>query len=100
MIKPGVLSACIPKTHLFPELIYWLVSVMYLGKCFVMNSQGENVLQVSTLLIHQALCYLESDSSIQFSDDSLVQYYDNIAGEEFNQFMFYLKPDMNKFQRD
>ena len=55
---------------------------------------------MSTLLIHQALCYPESESSIQFSDDSLVQYYDNLAGEEFNQFMFHLKPNMNQFQLD
>ena len=84
MVKSEILSACIPKTHIFPEFIYWLKSIMYPGKCFVMNSQGENVLQVPTQLIRQALCYPESESSIQFSDDSLVQYYDNLAGEEFN----------------
>ena len=94
MVKSGVLFACSPKTHLFPEFIYWLVSVMYLGKCFVMNFEGENVLQVSTLLICQALCYPESESSIKFSDNSLVQYYDNLVGEEFNQFMFHLKPNI------
>ena len=55
MIKSEVLSTCIPKTHIFPEFIYWLVLVMYPGKLFFMNSQGENVLQVSTLLIRQAL---------------------------------------------
>ena len=97
MVKSGVLSACIPKTHLFPEFIYWLVSVIYPGKCFVMNCQGENVLQVSTQLIHQALCYPKSESSIHFSDDSLVNYYDNLAGEEFNQFIYFLKPNMKKF---
>ena len=85
MVKSGILSACIPKTHIFPEFIYWLVSIMYPGKFFIMNSQAKNVLQVFTQLIRQALCYLESKSSIQFSDDSLVQYYDNLAGEEFNQ---------------
>ena len=72
MVKSRVLSACIPKTHLFPEFIYWLVSVMYPGKCFVMNFQGENVLQVSTQLIRQVLCFPEPDSSFQFSEDSLV----------------------------
>ena len=48
MKSSGVLSACVPKTHFFPEFISWLVSSMYPGKCFIMNSQGENVLQVST----------------------------------------------------
>ena len=57
MKKLGVLSACIPKAHLFPKFIRWLVSSMYPGKCFVMNSHGENVLQVSSQLICQALCF-------------------------------------------
>ena len=93
MVKTGVLSACIPRTHLFPEFVYWLVSVMYLGKCFVMNFQGENVLQVSAQLIHQALCYPESESYVQFTDDSLMAYYDSLGGQEFNQFIFFLKLD-------
>ena len=94
MVKTGVLSACIPRTHLFLEFVYWLVSVMYPGKCFVMNCQGENVLQVSSQLIRRALCYPDSESYVQFTDDSLMEHYDSLAGQEFNQFIFFLKPDM------
>lgn len=57
MKKSGVLSACIPKAHFFPKFICWLVSSRYPSKCFIMNSQGENVLQVSTQLIRQAFCF-------------------------------------------
>ena len=91
--KSGVLSACIPKAHFFPEFICWLVSSMYPGKCFIMNSQGENVLQVSTQLIHQAFCFSEDKSSLQFSEDSLASYFENLSGEEFNQCMFHLRPN-------
>ena len=93
MEKTGVLSACIPKTHIFPEFIYWLVLFMYLGNFFVMNCEGDNVLQVSSQLIRQALCYPESESYVQFSDDSLVAYYDSLAGQYFNQFIHFLKPN-------
>ena len=80
MEKNGVVSACIPKTHIFPEFIYCIVSIMYPGKCFVMNCQGDNILQVSAQLIHQALCFLESESYIKFSDDSLIAYLDSLVG--------------------
>ena len=66
MEKTGVLTACIPKNHLFPEFINWLVSMMYPRKFFVMNCQWENILQVSDQLIRQALCFPESKSYIQF----------------------------------
>ena len=71
MKKSSALSACIPKAHFFLEFIYWLVSSMYPGKCFIMNSQGKNVLQVSTQLIRQAFCFSEDESSLQFLEDSL-----------------------------
>ena len=67
MKSSGVLPACIPKAHFFPEFISWLVSSMYRGKCFIMNSQGENILQVSTQLIRKAPCFLENESPLQFS---------------------------------
>ena len=51
MFNSGVLSACIQKTHIFPEFVHWLVSALYPGKCFVMNYLGENVLQVTTQLV-------------------------------------------------
>ena len=51
MAKFGLMSACISRTHIFPKLISWMVSVMYLGNFFVMNCRGENVLQVSAQLI-------------------------------------------------
>ena len=100
MEKTGVLSACVLKTHLFPEFIYWIVFVMYPGKFFVMNYQGENILQVSVQLIRQALCYPESESYVQFSDDSLITYYDNLAGQEFNQFIHFLKSNKHNFVPD
>ena len=87
MQSSGVLSACIPKTHFFPEFISWLVSSMYPGKCFVMNSQGENILQVSTQLMCQALCFPEDVSPLQFSEDSLVQYFEDLSNEEFSRCM-------------
>lgn len=64
MVKSRILSASIPKTHLFLEFIYWLVLFMYPGKLFVMNCQGQNVLQPSTQRIRQALCYPEPESSV------------------------------------
>ena len=97
MVKLGVLSTCIPRTHLFPEFVHWLVSVMYPSKCFVMNCLGENVLQVSAQLIRQALCYLESESYVQITDESLAAYHDNIVGQEFTQFAFFLRLDMKRF---
>lgn len=90
MQSSGVLSACIPKTHVFPEFISWLVSSMYPGKCFVMNSQGESILQVSAQLMRQALCFPENDSPLQFSEDSLVQYFEELSNEEFNRCMSFL----------
>ena len=96
-VKTGVFSACIPRTHLFPEFVYWLVYVMYPGKCFIMNYQGENVLQVSSQLIRQALCYPESESYVQFTEDSLMAHYDSLAGRELNQFIFFLKLDTKQF---
>ena len=84
MKKSGVLSACIPKAHFFPEFISWLVSSMYPGKCFIMNSLGENVLQVSTQLIRQAFFFPEHESPLQFFEDSLARYFENLSGEEFD----------------
>ena len=100
MVKTGVLSACIPRMHLFPEFVYWLLSIMYPGKCFVMNFQGENVLQVSAQLIHQALCYPESESYVQFTDDFLMAHYDSLGSQDFNQFIFFFKPDTKQFSPD
>ena len=60
----------------------------------------ENVLQVFAQLICQALCYLESESCVQFSDDSLVACYDSLAGQDFNQFIHFLKPNTQQFQPD
>ena len=65
-----------------------------------MNCQVENVLQVSAQLIHQSLCYLESESYVQFTDDSLIAYYDSLVGQEFNQFIFFMKPDTENFAPD
>ena len=73
---------------------------MYRGKYFVMNYQGENVLQVSTQLICQALCYPQSESYVKFTNDSLMAHYDSLAGQVFNQFIFFLKPDTKHFSLD
>ena len=100
MAKIGVLSPYIPKTHIFPEFIHWLTFFMYPRKCFEMNCQGENVLQVSVQLIRRALCYPESESYVQFSDDSLIAYYDSHAGQEFKQFIHFLKPNTKQFVPD
>ena len=65
-----------------------------------MNFQGENVLQVSTQLIRQALCYPESESYVQFTDDSLISHYDSLASQGFNQSVLFLKPDTKQFVPD
>ena len=98
MKKSGVLSSYIPKAHFFPEFISWLVSSMYPGKCLIMNSQGENVLQVSMQLIRQALCFPENESTLQFSEDSLAHYFENFSGEEFDQCMSHLRSNSKEFR--
>ena len=65
-----------------------------------MNCKGENVLQVSAQLIRQALCYPELDLYFQFTDDSLIVHYNNLAGQDFNQFIHFLKPNTQQFVPD
>ena len=63
-----------------------------------MNSQGENVLQVSTQLIRQELCFPEDKSLLQFSEDSLVQYFEDLSNKEFSRCMSFLKSNPEKTQ--
>ena len=97
MAKSSFMSACIPRTHIFPELISSMVSVMYLGNFFMMNFQGENIVQLFAQLIRQALCYPKLESCVQFFDEYLVACYDNLTGEDFNQLVYFLNPNTQQF---
>ena len=63
-----------------------------------MKSQGENVLQVWTQLIRQALCFPENESPLQFSEDSLARYFEDLSNEEFGQYMSYLRSNSKEAQ--
>jgi len=89
-IRSSVLTTMIPQTYIFPEFIYWLVSAFYPQKCFVMIKLGENVFQVSSLLIQQALCFPSPSSYTLFLEETLFSAFQDFSTSNYAQLTFFL----------
>lgn len=100
MVRSSVLEAFVPKTHLFPKFIQWLASTMYPKKCFVMNHSGENVFQVTTQLIHQALNYPVSGTYTTFTEEYLVSHYDSLSPQDLSHVTSFLAPKSRQISLD
>ena len=50
--------------------------------------------------MRQALCFPENESPLQFSEDSLIQYFEELSNEEFNRCMLFLvsSPEKTQFE--
>lgn len=75
VVKSIIFFAIIPQTYVYLEFITWLVSSLYLQKCFVMNGVGENIFQVSILLIQLALDFPSSEHYTSFTKETMVENF-------------------------
>jgi len=100
MVRLGVLVAFVPRTHLFLEFNQWLASAVYPKKFFVMNQSRENVFQVTSQLIHQALNYPVSGTCTTFIEESLISYYDSMSPQELSHVTSFLAPKSSQFSLD
>ena len=57
-----------------------------------MSSLGENILQVLSLLIHQALDYPHLDNYAPFYDETFLPAYHNLLEEDKNKVCSYIMP--------
>jgi len=57
-----------------------------------MNSFGENILQVSSLLIQQALDFPQSYNYTAFSDETLLFVYQNLLSDDRNKLHILILP--------
>lgn len=82
----------VPQTFVFPEFIHWLDSSLYPQNIFAMDKLGENILQVSFVLIQQALCFPSSNSYTPFSEETLFSTFQELSGSTHAQTYLVLMP--------
>lgn len=70
---------------------------MYPKKCFIMKKSGENVFQVSFLLIQQALFFPLSNSYTSILEEYLLTAFQNLSGQMYAQLIFFLIPTGKHF---
>lgn len=92
VVKSSLFANIIPQIYVFPEFIYWLVSTLYPKKCFVMNALGENIFQISALLIQQTLVFPHSNLYTPFSKEALLPSFQNLSRKDYTQMILFLMP--------